>query len=110
MEYRSIYITAADGTEARKLGLTLVQEKLVACVNYFPIHSIYRWKGSIEESGEVAVIAKTRRELVDRVIERVKQLHSYDVPCVVSWVIEQGNPDYLEWIKESTEPDKTYDS
>ena len=110
MDYRSVYITAADETEARKLGLALVQEKLVACVNYFPIHSIYRWKGNIEESGEMAVIAKTRQDLVDHVINRVKQLHSYDVPCVVSWVIEQGNPDYLEWIKESTEPDKTYDS
>jgi periplasmic divalent cation tolerance protein len=103
MEYRSVYITAAGEAEARNLGHTLVREKLVACVNYFPIHSIYRWKGAIEEAGEVAIIAKTRQELVDRVIERVRQIHSYEVPCVVSWVIEQGNPDYLEWIRESTE-------
>ena len=104
MEYRSIYITAKDEMEAKKIGQLLVWEKLVACVNYFPINSIYRWKGDIEEAEEVAIIAKTRAELVDRLIERVKQLHSYEVPCVVSWNIEKGNPDYLEWIIESTEP------
>jgi periplasmic divalent cation tolerance protein len=103
LEYRSVYITVGDETEAGKIGRILVQEKLAACINYFPIHSIYRWKGNIEEAGEVAIIAKTRRELVDRVIARIKQIHSYEVPCVVSWIIENGNPDYLDWIKDSTE-------
>ncbi len=103
MQYRSIYITAKDEAEARKLGMALVAEKLVACVNTFPIQSIYRWQGKIEVAQEVALIAKTRAELVDRVIKRVKELHSYEVPCVVSWVIEKGNTDYLDWIKESTE-------
>jgi len=81
----------------------LVQEKLAACANYFPIQSIYWWRGSIEESGETAIIIKTRAELVDQIIERVKQLHSYEVPCTVSWPIDKGNPAYLEWIRESTE-------
>lgn len=103
MEYRSIYITAEDEAEAKNIGRALVSEKLAACVNYFPIQSVYRWKDKVEEAGEVALIAKTRAGLVDRVIERVRQLHSYAVPCVVSWVIEKGNPEYLEWIKESTE-------
>ena len=103
MEYRSIYMTSKDEAEAKKISQCLTGEKLVACVNYFPIKSIYWWKGEVEESQEIALIAKTRVELVDRVIERVKQLHSYEVPCVVSWIIEKGNPEYLEWIKESTE-------
>jgi periplasmic divalent cation tolerance protein len=103
MEYRSIYITVRDEAEAKKLGQILVWEKLVACINYFPIKSIYWWKGDVEEAKEVAVIAKTRAELVDKLIERVKQLHSYSVPCVVSWIIDKGNPDYLDWIRESTE-------
>jgi periplasmic divalent cation tolerance protein len=103
MEFRSIYITAQDETEAKKIGQVLVGEKLVACVNYFPIKSIYRWEGDVQESKEIALIAKTRAELSDKVIERVKQLHSYKVPCVVSWIIEKGNPDYLDWIKESTD-------
>jgi periplasmic divalent cation tolerance protein len=105
MEYRSIYITAGDEMEARRIGRILVEEKLAACINYFPIRSVYRWKGAIEEAEETGIIAKTRADLVDRLIERVKQVHSYEVPCVVSWIIEKGNPDYLDWIKESTVPD-----
>ncbi len=105
MEFRSIFITAKDAAEAHNIGRKLVEERLIACANYFPISSIYRWKGAVEESAEVAIIAKTRGALVDKLILRVKQLHSYEVPCVVSWNIEEGNPDYLNWIKESTEPD-----
>ncbi len=105
MEYRSVFITAKDAVEAQTIGRTLVEEKLIACANYFPINSIYRWKGAIEESGEVAIIAKTRAALVDSLIQRVKQLHSYEVPCVVTWNIVEGNSDYLKWIEESTEPD-----
>ena len=81
---------------------TLVEEKLAACVNIHPIQSIYRWHGKIEEEGEMAVWVKTRAELADRVIERVKELHSYEVPCIVSLPIEKGYPDYLKWIEEST--------
>ena len=103
MDYRSIYITARDENEAKKIGEILVWEKLAACVNYFPVKSIYWWKNDVEESREAAIIAKTRAELVERLIARVKQVHSYEVPCVVSWIIEKGNPAYLEWIKESTE-------
>jgi periplasmic divalent cation tolerance protein len=50
---------------------------------------------------ETAIIAKTRANLVEDLIKRVKEIHSYEVPCVVSWIIEKGNPDYLEWIGES---------
>jgi periplasmic divalent cation tolerance protein len=103
MEYRSIYITTGDEEEAAKIGRILVEEKLASCANCFPIRSIYRWKGRVKESPEYALILKTRAELVDRVIIRAKQLHSYEVPCIVSWLIEKGNPDYLQWIKESTE-------
>jgi periplasmic divalent cation tolerance protein len=103
MEYRSIYITVKDEAEAKKIGEILVWGKLAACVNYFPIKSIYWWKGEVEDGREVAIIAKTRAELVDRLIEQIKQLHSNKVPCIVAWPIEKGNPEYLDWIRESTE-------
>ena len=102
MQYRSIYITAGDEAEARKIGKTLVEEKLAACVNIHPIKSIYRWEGKIEEEEEIALFVKTKAELADEVIARVKELHSYDVPCIVSFPIEKGYPDYLKWIEEST--------
>ena len=105
MQYRSIYITARDEAEARKIGRMLVEEKLAACVNIHPIQSIYRWHGKIEEEGEIAIWVKTRAELADRVIERVKELHSYEVPCIVSLPIEKGHPAFLQWIGESTKED-----
>jgi periplasmic divalent cation tolerance protein len=103
MPYCLVYITAADEAEAKRIGRALVEEKLVACVNIHPIQSIYRWQGKVEEGGEIAILAKTREGLVDRVISRVKELHSYQVPDIISWRIEKGNPDYLKWIEKSTE-------
>jgi len=105
MQYCLIYITTGDEAEARKIGRTLMEEKLVACVNFRPIKSIFRWEGKIQEEEEVAILVKTRAELADRVIERVKELHSYEVPCIVSLPIEKGSPDFLQWIEESTTGD-----
>ncbi len=102
MQYCSIYITAGDEDEARRIGRILVEEKLAACVNILPIKSIYRWEENIAEDSEVTMFVKTRAELADQVIERVKELHSYEVPCIVSLPIIKGNPDYLKWIEEST--------
>lgn len=102
MKHRLIYITTKDEEEAEKIGRALVEEKLAACVNIHPIKSIYRWKGEIVEESETAMFVKTKAELVNEVIKRVKELHSYEVPCIVSLPIEEGYPDYLKWIKDST--------
>lgn len=102
MQYSSVYIITASEDEAKKLGRMLVEERLAACANIFPIHSIYRWEGKIEEEGEVAMFVKTRAELVERVIARVKELHSYQVPCIVAFPIEKGYSEYLKWIGEAT--------
>ena len=106
MGYSIVYITASDAAEARRIGLALVQEKLAACVNYFPIQSIYRWQGKIVENAEVALLVKTRKSLVQKVIERTKVLHSYEVPCIESWAVESGYPPYLQWIEESTQQEQ----
>ena len=102
MQYCVVYITTKDEDEAKKIGKALVEEKLVACVNIHPVNSIYRWEGEIQEESEIAMFVKTKADLVGEVVNRVKELHSYQVPCVVSLSIEKGNPDYLQWIEEST--------
>jgi periplasmic divalent cation tolerance protein len=101
VKYHIVYITAADEVEARKIGRTLVAENVAACVNIHPIQSIYRWRGKVEEGTEVALMVKTTDNMVDRVIERAQELHSYQVPDIVAWPIAKGNPDYLKWIAES---------
>jgi periplasmic divalent cation tolerance protein len=96
-----IYITAGDMPEARKIGRILVEERLAACANIFPITSIFRWKGNVDEASEFVIIVKTRTEKVKEIEKRVKEIHSYEVPCVVSFKIEDGSCKYLEWINDS---------
>ena len=103
MTYSLIYITAGDLDEAKALGRALVEARLAACANVLPgITPIYWWEGKVEEGSEVALIAKTRSELVDRVVALVKARHSYECPCVVATPITAGNPAFLDWIAAET--------
>ena len=103
MSYSLIYITAADAEEAKALGRALVEARLAACANVLPgTVPIFWWEGEVQEGSEAALIAKTRAPLVDKVIEFVKERHSYECPCVVALPIEKGNPAFLEWIAEET--------
>lgn len=97
-----IYVTAANEGEAEKIAENLVGEKLAACSNIFPIKSVYTWKGTLQKENEIAMLVKTRTELVDKAIKRIKELHSYEVPCIVSFPIKKGNPEFLKWIDEAT--------
>lgn len=101
-QYCLVYITAKDEEEASRIGKALVSEKLAACVNLHPIKSIFRWQGEVSQEDEVALLAKTRTELANEVISRVKELHSYEVPCAIVLPLEKGSPDFLEWISQST--------
>ncbi|MCO5045125.1 MAG: divalent-cation tolerance protein CutA [Kiritimatiellae bacterium] len=100
----AVYMTAASREEAQRIARALVEERLAACVNILgACESVYRWKGAVEEGQEVAMLAKTRRSAVERLIARVRELHSYEVPCAVAFSIKRGNPDFLGWISESVE-------
>jgi periplasmic divalent cation tolerance protein len=104
MEFRLLYITTAKVEEARRIGRTLVEQRLAACANIVPgLESIYHWQGTVVEDRETLLIVKTRAELVDAAIAKVKELHSYTCPCVVALPILTGNPDYLEWLGSETQ-------
>ena len=99
------YVTAGSRDEALRIGRTVVEERLAACANVLDgMTSLYWWRGVLEQAGEAALILKTRAELVERLAARIKELHSYECPCVVALPIAGGNPDYLEWIAAETEP------
>ncbi|MDO9575100.1 MAG: divalent-cation tolerance protein CutA [bacterium] len=102
MEYIAVYTTLPDRDSARKLAKALVTERLTACANFFPVESIYRWEGKIEEEREYALILKTREELYPEVEKRIKELHPYKLPAIISYKIERGLGEYLTWIKEIT--------
>lgn len=97
-----IYITASTKKEAEKIAEVLIKEKLAGCVNIFPIKSIYRWQEKVARTAEVGLFAKTKAKLVGKIIKRVKELHSYDIPCIISLPIEKGLPEFLKWIEKET--------
>ncbi len=99
------YVTTPSVEEAERIGAALVEERLAACANIFPgMRSVYRWKGVIENANETVLVAKTRQSLAEALIGRVKDLHSYEVPCVVILPITDGLPDFLRWIDDETAP------
>jgi periplasmic divalent cation tolerance protein len=103
MKTSLIYITTGGPEEARVIAKELVSERLAACANIFEnMRSLYWWGGEIQEDKEVVLIAKTKESLVPRLIEKVKSLHSYDCPCIVSLPIIDGNKPFLDWIVEET--------
>lgn len=103
MNLNLVYITASNKEEARKIGRILVEERLAACVNIFDgMNSMYWWEGKIQDDNETVIIAKTKESLVSKVIEKVKSVHSYSCPCVISVPISGGNADFLKWIEKET--------
>lgn len=98
-----VYVTAASRAEAVKIGRALVEERLAACANIFDeVTSLYWWEGAVREDAEATLILKTRAEHVEALTARVRELHSYSVPCVVTWPIAAGNPAYLDWLTAET--------
>lgn len=98
-----IYVTAAQSEQAMALGRALVEARLVACANVLGgVNSVYWWDGAVQEGQEAVLIAKTRSDLVDAVIAKVKAIHTYSCPCVVALPILGGNPDFLDWISAET--------
>ncbi|MCK5425499.1 MAG: divalent-cation tolerance protein CutA, partial [Emcibacter sp.] len=80
-EYCTLYVTVPEKEEAVALSRILLQEKLVACANISgAMTSLYEWDDKICEEAEVALLLKTRKDLADKVTERIKELHPYDTP------------------------------
>lgn len=102
MSVVSIYAVFADAEEAERIGRTVVEERLAACINIFaPVQSIYPWNGAVETTDEVAAILKTHHWRVDALMERIAELHSYDVPCIVAWPVEKVVGRYADWVEDS---------
>lgn len=95
-----VYVPCKDKTEAKRIAKKLVSQKLSFCINIIdPIESIYLWKGKRQESCESLLIIKTPQKLVDKVTEKIKKLHSYDLPDIISWKAET-TPEVEKWSKD----------
>jgi len=103
MSVISVYAVFANAEEAEHIGRTVVEERLAACINILgPVRSIYRWKGEIESADEVAAIFKASHRSADALMARIAALHSYEVPCVVTWPVDKVLGSYAAWVEDST--------
>jgi len=97
MSFVFIYVTCKDEQEARTIAKQLLENKQIACANFFPIKSMYWWENKINEDDEFVLIVKTKEELFKKVKEEVKKLHSYNVPCITKISVEP-NSGYASWL------------
>ena len=103
MSVVSVYAVFANAEEAERIGRSVVEERLAACINILgPIRSIYRWQGSVESATEVAAILKTTDTAANALIARIAALHGYDVPCIVTWPVDKVLASYADWVEDST--------
>lgn len=103
MAFLLFYVTHPDEATARQIATQMVERRLAACANIFPISSAYWWNGAVQQENEWVSVLKTRPELEMRLEETIKQIHPYEVPCILRFEV-RANADYERWILDSTEP------
>jgi periplasmic divalent cation tolerance protein len=100
MKIKLIYATTADFAEATRIAEIVVTERLAACANILDgATSIFCWEGKLCRENETVIILKTMEEKTGLLIARIKELHSYECPCIVALPIENGNIEFLNWIE-----------
>ena len=105
-EFIVVLVTVGSAEEGERLARALVEERLAACVNRLaPVRSTYRWQGKIEQSEEELLVIKSRRDLFERLQERVRELHSYATPEIVALPILAASESYLRWLGEELSQD-----
>jgi periplasmic divalent cation tolerance protein len=98
-----VLVTAPNEEVGAELAKALVQERLAACVNLAPsVRSVYRWKGALCDERESALWIKTRQGCLERLQERIRALHPYEVPEIVALPVQWGSRDYLSWVLDET--------
>lgn len=108
---RAIVVVTTVGTEeqANLIAREIVARRQAACVNILPaIRSIYRWRGKICKDGELLLMVKTLQSEFDGVAATIKELHSYELPEILSFGVSQGDPGFLEWITSSVDKEAEF--
>jgi periplasmic divalent cation tolerance protein len=98
-DYIMVFVTAKDKAEAEKISQTLLNDHLIACANIVnPVTSFFWWQEKIDRAEECLIVMKSRRDLFGELVERLKGLHSYEVPEVLAVPIVEGSSAYLGWM------------
>ena len=101
MKYFAVITTCGNREEAVRIANHLVNERLIACANWWPVGSTYWWEGQCEQAEEYMLFLKTTEEKLNLIEDAIKTMHSYDNPEVIHIPITGGSSEYLGWVKES---------
>jgi periplasmic divalent cation tolerance protein len=97
----TVFAVFADAAEADRIAATVIEERLAACANILaPCRSIYRWQGKVERAEEVPALFKSAK--ADALIARIAELHSYDMPAIVEWRVQDSHSVYASWVETET--------
>ncbi|MGH9853476.1 MAG: divalent-cation tolerance protein CutA [Blastocatellia bacterium] len=97
-----VLTTVEKQEDGARLARLLIERKLAACAQVLaPMISIYRWRGEIEQSGEVLLLIKTTRAAYQELEDAIKQNHPYETPEIIALPVETGSNDYLSWLDSS---------
>ena len=98
-----VWTTLPEDSDPAPFARTLVEERLAACVTATRgVSSVYRWNDAVEETVEHHVAIKTTAECLDRLQDRISQLHPYDLPELIVLRAGGGSRNHLGWVNEST--------
>lgn len=95
-----IYITCKDEKEAVKISKLLLDKKLIACSNMYPIRSMFIWEGKMQDEKEYVMMAKTKEKNFEKIKKEVERIHSYDVPCILK-IDAEANESFDKWVNEA---------
>lgn len=101
-DYGVILVTVDTQEVAQEIAGALVSDRLAACVNLYPIHSVYTWEGKVEQAAEWQLVIKTDLALFTKIADLLDMLHPYEVPEMLALPIQQGSAPYLAWMADST--------
>jgi len=101
-DFSIIIATTADKESAKEIAKLLVEKRLAACVQMFPIESIYLWKENICQDSEITLFIKSKTEMFEKIKTAILEKHTYEVPEIIQIPITNGLPEYLKWINDCT--------
>jgi|WetSurMetagenome_2_1015567.scaffolds.fasta_scaffold1359031_2 periplasmic divalent cation tolerance protein len=97
-----IYTDCKNIVEAKKIASMLLKLKLIACANFWPIESAYRWKGKVVNNKEAGLLLKTRKDYYRKIESIIKKIHSYEVPTIIQIKADKAEKEYLNWLFKET--------
>jgi periplasmic divalent cation tolerance protein len=101
VKYCVVLVTAASEEQAQIIAQALLAEKLAACVNIYPVTSLYIWQGELNREREWQLLIKSSLSHFDHLAEKIEELHSYEVPEIIALPIIDGSESYLNWISRN---------